>query len=97
MLVLQLAQAVRQVRADGGGVGHQGRLEELDGRVGGGAGNRIPAERARVRPRWPRHDLRPRARHAKRQSRSDPLRDVHDVRLQIKVLRREHLPCPAHA
>ena len=81
VLLLQLAQAVEQVRADGRGIGDERILQQLDRRVRGGAGHRIAAERAGVGTRRPGHDLGARAGHAERQPRRDPFGDVDDVRL----------------
>ena len=93
----QRAEAVHQVRADGGGVGDERRLQQRDGRVRGSAGDRIPAERAGVRTGRPGHHVRARAGHAERQARRNPLGDVDDVGLESDVIGGEHLPCPPHA
>ena len=86
-----------QVGADGGGVGDELLLEQLDRGTGRGACHGIAAKRARVRARRPRHHVGARAGHAKRQARSDPFRDIDDVGRQAEMLEGEHLARASHA
>ena len=98
VLLLERAQPLEQVRADGGRVRDVLRLQQTDRGVGRRAGDRIAAERAGMGPRRPRHDVGAGARDAERQARRDPLRDVDDVGLAARSARARTScrsgPCP---
>ena len=83
--------------ADVGRVPHQLLLEQPDGLERCSAGDRVPAKRAGMRARRPRHQVRARHGDAERQARGDALGDGDRVWLHAGVLDREHATGATHA
>ena len=97
VLLLQVAEAVHEVLADGRGVLHVLLLQKADRDQRRGACHRVAAERAGVRARRPAHDVLAGARDPERKTGGDALGDVDDVAGDVEVLGGEHLARPPHA
>jgi hypothetical protein len=91
-------EARDEVRAGSRRIADHAGLDQVDGRVGGGAGDRIAAVGIAVGAALPlRHQASLGDHRPDRQSRAQALRQRHDVRRHAPVLAREHAPAAADA